>query len=78
MRPSCNQAFGADLVKLVLTPVVCHDAELVVFRYCFEYTWIHKGWSFSNRIRYFEENWLYFLGFGCAPHTPYFPIDLVY
>eukprot|EP00037_Helgoeca_nana_P026342 m.297149 g.297149 ORF g.297149 m.297149 type:complete len:312 (+) comp27196_c0_seq1:647-1582(+) len=32
--------------------------------YCFEYTWIHKGWSFSNRIRYFEENWLYFLGFG--------------
>ncbi|KAJ3397249.1 Etoposide induced 2.4 mRNA [Lobulomyces angularis] len=32
--------------------------------YSFEYNWISKGWSIEKRIRYLEENWSYFLGFG--------------
>eukprot|EP00041_Stephanoeca_diplocostata_P033019 m.1078164 g.1078164 ORF g.1078164 m.1078164 type:complete len:346 (-) comp24252_c0_seq20:3744-4781(-) len=32
--------------------------------YCFEYTWIHKGMGFNERISFFETNWEYFLGFG--------------
>lgn len=32
--------------------------------YCFEYTWMNRGWGLASRLRYFEERWSYFAGFG--------------
>lgn len=38
--------------------------------YCFEYRWVHHRWDSKKRLDYFEENWLYFAGFG-------FPVSFV-
>ncbi|KAI0340210.1 EI24-domain-containing protein [Trametopsis cervina] len=32
--------------------------------YCFEFTWIARGYSLSRRLRLLEERWAYFLTFG--------------
>lgn len=32
--------------------------------YCFEYSWIRRGWDFQRRVTYFEQRWAYFFGFG--------------
>ena len=37
--------------------------------YCFEYKWAH--WSISKRLKYIEENWPYFVGFGLVVGTPF-------
>ena len=43
--------------------------------YCFEYVWIRMGWSLERRLKFFEERWAYFLGFGlpCTLITFWFP-----
>ena len=43
--------------------------------YCFEYGWAAKGWRLLQRTRHFENNWLFYLGFGApgAAATTYFP-----
>ncbi|KAL7751997.1 hypothetical protein RI367_002525 [Sorochytrium milnesiophthora] len=42
--------------------------------YSFEYKWIIRGWSLEQRMRYVEENWAYFAGFGfpCTMMTFFF------
>ncbi|KAG9012338.1 hypothetical protein FRB93_001760 [Tulasnella sp. JGI-2019a] len=32
--------------------------------YCFEYSWIYRGMTLSQRVKYEEERWAYYLGFG--------------
>eukprot|EP00039_Didymoeca_costata_P001203 m.50564 g.50564 ORF g.50564 m.50564 type:complete len:312 (+) comp10679_c0_seq2:160-1095(+) len=32
--------------------------------YCFEYTWIRKGWDFQKRVVFFEQRWAYFFAYG--------------
>ena len=32
--------------------------------YCFEQSWISRGWSLDRRMRYCEERWSYFVAFG--------------
>ncbi|KAF8326001.1 etoposide-induced protein 2.4-domain-containing protein [Cantharellus anzutake] len=34
--------------------------------YCFEYVWVAQGFSLSRRVRFQEERWSYFFGFGFA------------
>lgn len=42
--------------------------------YAFEYSWSLRGLSLGQRLRYFEEHYVYFLGFGtpCALATLFF------
>ena len=42
----------------------------LVSTYCFEYRWTHLGWKSPERVRYFQDHWVYFLGFG-------FPVALL-
>jgi len=43
--------------------------------YSFEYIWNIKGWGVDRRMRHFETNYAYFLGFGtpCALATAFMP-----
>jgi hypothetical protein len=43
--------------------------------YCFEYGWSARGWRLLRRTRHFEQDWLYYLGFGApgAVATTFFP-----
>ncbi len=43
--------------------------------YCFEYGWSARGWRLLRRTRHFEQDWLYYLGFGApgALATTFFP-----
>ncbi len=61
--------FGIQIVLIAFVPGIgpamafgysCLQTGL----YAFEYTWINIGWTLPQRILYFEERWLYFLGFG--------------
>ncbi|KAI0811169.1 etoposide-induced protein 2.4-domain-containing protein [Irpex lacteus] len=35
--------------------------------YCFEFTWIARGYPLARRLRFLEERWAYFLAFGLPP-----------
>src|SRR3954471_2636850 len=37
--------------------------------YCFEYKWAH--WHIGRRLKYIEDNWPYFFGFGMVTATPF-------
>jgi len=37
--------------------------------YCFEYKWSH--WHIGRRLKYIEDNWPYFFGFGMVTATPF-------
>jgi len=37
--------------------------------YCFEYRW--SDWNLGKRLRYIEDNWAYFVGFGMVAGTPF-------
>lgn len=43
--------------------------------YSFEYCWMGEGWNLEQRLKYFEERWAYFCGFGvpCTVLTFWFP-----
>lgn len=66
-----------EIVLISLGPGPCPYVAFVYSAwlfslYCFEYTWINRGWGLNERIEYFESGWIYFLGFG----TPYALISL--
>ncbi len=61
--------FGIQIVLIAFVPgigpaVAFAYSCLQTGLYAFEYTWINIGWTLPQRILYFEERWLYFLGFG--------------
>lgn len=58
-----------EIGVIALGPGPCRHVALVYSAwqfslYCFEYTWINRGWTLNERIAYFESHWIYFLGFG--------------
>uniref|UniRef100_A0A7S2S439 Etoposide-induced protein 2.4 n=1 Tax=Mucochytrium quahogii TaxID=96639 RepID=A0A7S2S439_9STRA len=48
--------------------------------YCFDYKWTLQGWELQKRLRVFQANWVYMLGFGmpCALLTMFLPQFLGY
>ncbi|KAG9100662.1 hypothetical protein FS749_013898 [Ceratobasidium sp. UAMH 11750] len=63
--------FSSMFVSLVLSYIpVLGPAVAFIFVcwidafYCFEFMWIAKGMRLSERVRYEEERWAYFLAFG--------------
>jgi len=54
--------FFGPLVNFVL---LCWMYSL----YCFEYKWSH--WHIGRRLKYIEDNWPYFFGFGMVTATPF-------
>mmetsp|Transcript_2513 Transcript_2513/g.2911 ORF Transcript_2513/g.2911 Transcript_2513/m.2911 type:complete len:311 (-) Transcript_2513:1883-2815(-) len=43
--------------------------------YCYDYKWTMQGWSFEKRLGFFQDHWVYMLGFGmpCSVVTIWFP-----
>jgi len=44
--------------------------------YCFEYKWSH--WHIGRRLRYIEDNWAYFAGFGMVVGLPFTLASIYY
>lgn len=51
-------------VPFVGPPIYFVHSCWLASMYCFEYRWVHLRWSSNARLHYFEQNWLYFAGFG--------------
>uniref|UniRef100_A0A7S3PCQ5 Uncharacterized protein n=1 Tax=Aplanochytrium stocchinoi TaxID=215587 RepID=A0A7S3PCQ5_9STRA len=68
-------AFLLSLIPLVGTPLCLFYTSWIYAFYCFDYRWTMQGWSFQKRLVFFQEHWVYMLGFGmpCSIVTMWVP-----
>lgn len=58
------QKYAVQVVPWVGAPVAAAFSTLLCALYSFEYTWGMQGVPVVKRLRFVEENWAYFVGFG--------------
>ncbi|CDS14111.1 hypothetical protein LRAMOSA06281 [Lichtheimia ramosa] len=52
------------VIPLIGTPLSFYVNCLFMAYYCFEYKWMHMGWSLEHRLAHVEKHWAFFFGFG--------------
>lgn len=65
----CTSVAVPFLLRMLPIPYAGEVAGVLLFcwvdaYYCFEFVWIAKGMSLSQRVRHLEDRWAYYLAFG--------------